>query len=143
MVGVVAHVRTESLETDPLPQVYWSYHQWTQGRMVMAVRTIVDYAESKGLTDRVEILGFVDHHRSVDWAKSVGATVINLSLAVFNLLPIPGLDGGRMLLSTIVALRGRPFKPGQEEQFHFFGVMAVLALIVLITFRELSALYTG
>jgi D-citramalate synthase len=43
-----------------------------------AVRTIVDYAESKGLTDRIEILGFVDHNRSVDWARSVGATVINL-----------------------------------------------------------------
>ncbi len=43
-----------------------------------AVKTIVDYAESKGLTDRVEILGFVDVHRSVDWARSVGARVINL-----------------------------------------------------------------
>ena len=43
-----------------------------------AVKTIIDYAESKGLTDRVEILGFVDVNRSVDWAKSVGARVINL-----------------------------------------------------------------
>ena len=43
-----------------------------------AVKTIVDYAESKGWTDRIEILGFVDGNRSVDWAKSVGARVINL-----------------------------------------------------------------
>jgi (R)-citramalate synthase len=43
-----------------------------------AVRGIVDYAESKGLTDRVEILGFVDLNRSVDWAASVGVRVINL-----------------------------------------------------------------
>ncbi len=43
-----------------------------------AVKTIIAYAESKGLTDRVEILGFVDFNRSVDWAKSVGARVINL-----------------------------------------------------------------
>jgi (R)-citramalate synthase len=43
-----------------------------------AVKTIIDYAESKGLADRVEILGFVDVNRSVDWAKSVGARVINL-----------------------------------------------------------------
>jgi D-citramalate synthase len=43
-----------------------------------AVKTIVDYAESKGWTNRVEILGFVDANRSVDWAKSVGARVINL-----------------------------------------------------------------
>jgi D-citramalate synthase len=43
-----------------------------------AVKTIVDYVESKGLTDRVEILGFVDVNRSVDWARSVGVGVINL-----------------------------------------------------------------
>jgi D-citramalate synthase len=43
-----------------------------------AVRSIIDYAESKGMTDRVEILGFVDMNRSVDWAASVGARVINL-----------------------------------------------------------------
>src|SRR3954464_14083446 len=43
-----------------------------------AVRTIVDYAESKGMTDRIEILGFVDVHRSIDWAESVGVRVINL-----------------------------------------------------------------
>jgi D-citramalate synthase len=43
-----------------------------------AVRTIIDYVESKGMTDRVEILGFVDVNRSIDWARSVGACVINL-----------------------------------------------------------------
>ena len=43
-----------------------------------AVKTIIDYVESKGMTDRVEILGFVDVNRSIDWARSVGARVINL-----------------------------------------------------------------
>lgn len=97
-----------------------------------------------------EIAGPVGIVSMVDQARRVGiapvillAAVINFSLAVFNLLPIPGLDGGRMLLATVVAIRRRPFAPGQEEQFHFFGVMAVLALLVLITFRELSGLFAG
>lgn len=97
-----------------------------------------------------EVAGPVGMVSMVGQAAQVGiapvlllAALINFSLAVFNLLPIPGLDGGRMLLATVVAARGRPFRPGQEEAFHFVGIMAVLALIVLITVQELGGLLGG
>lgn len=44
VIGVVAHVRTETLESDPLPQVYWNTRQWAQDRMAIAVRTLLDPA---------------------------------------------------------------------------------------------------
>ena len=97
-----------------------------------------------------DIAGPVGIVNAVNEARQIGiipvlalAALINLSLAIFNLLPIPGLDGGRMLLTTITALRGKPFRPGQEEMIHFLGVMAVLAFMVLITFNELSGLFRG
>lgn len=97
-----------------------------------------------------EVAGPVGMVSAVNQAAQVGiapvlmlAALINLSLAVFNLLPIPGLDGGRMLLATVVAVRRRPFRPGQEETIHFIGIMAVLALILLITFNELGGIIRG
>jgi len=92
----------------------------------------------------VGIVGMVNQATHVGFASVLFlAALINFSLAVFNVLPIPGLDGGRMLLASVVAVRGRPFKPGQEEQLHFIGIMAVLALIVLVTVHEISGLLHG
>lgn len=68
------------------------------------------------------------------------AGIINFSLALFNLLPIPGLDGGRILLAAVVALRGQPFKPGQEEFVNFLGIALLMLFVVLISFGEVSDL---
>ena len=43
-----------------------------------AVAQIIRWAESEGLADRVEVLGFVDYQRSVDWIRDAGGQVINL-----------------------------------------------------------------
>ena len=68
------------------------------------------------------------------------AGIINFSLALFNLLPIPGLDGGRIVVAAVVALRGRPFKPGQEEFVNFVGFALLMLFVVLITFGEVGDL---
>jgi len=71
------------------------------------------------------------------------AAVINFSLAFFNLLPIPALDGGRIVMSIIVAIRGKPLPPGREEMIHFVGFAILITFMVLVTFSELSDLFTG
>jgi regulator of sigma E protease len=56
----------------------------------------------------------------------------------------PGLKGRpRMLLYGIAAIRGRPFKPGQEATIHFIGYAALFTLIILITVNELGGLLGG
>ena len=59
--------------------------------------------------------------------------LISLSLAVINLLPIPALDGGRILFVLVEALRGKPLDRKLEAYIHAFGFMVLMTLILVVT----------
>ena len=55
--------------------------------------------------------------------------LISISLGLVNLLPIPALDGGRLLFLLIEAVRGRPLDPEKEGLIHFIGFALLILLI--------------
>ena len=57
---------------------------------------------------------------------------IAVNLAVFNILPIPSLDGARMVFTTIEWIRGKPINRNIEAQIHFWGLMVLLVFVVII-----------
>ena len=64
--------------------------------------------------------------------------VISLSLAVFNLLPIPALDGGRLLFVGIEKLRrGKTIPAHVEQYFHLAGFVFLIGLILFITYFDI------
>lgn len=64
--------------------------------------------------------------------------IISLSLAVFNLLPIPALDGGRLLFVGIEALRsGKPVTPRIENAIHATGFALLILLILFISYFDI------
>lgn len=65
--------------------------------------------------------------------------IISLSLAIFNLLPIPALDGGRLLFVGIEALRGgKPVSPKVENAIHAAGFAFLIGLILFITYFDIT-----
>jgi regulator of sigma E protease len=58
-------------------------------------------------------------------------------LAVANMLPLPALDGGRLLFVLIEAIRGRRIPPEREGLIHLVGMVVLLSLMVLISFYDL------
>ena len=66
------------------------------------------------------------------------AAAISVALAFTNLLPLPALDGGRLVFVLIEAIRGRRIAPEKEAVVHFAGMMFLLALAVLITIQDVS-----
>jgi regulator of sigma E protease len=59
--------------------------------------------------------------------------LLSVSLGIFNLLPIPALDGGRILFSLIEALRGKALTPEVEERIHTITFLLLIALFIFIT----------
>ncbi|MCA9852434.1 MAG: site-2 protease family protein, partial [Dehalococcoidia bacterium] len=69
------------------------------------------------------------------------AALLSLSLAFFNVLPIPGLDGGRALFIFIEILRGgRRISPEREGLVHLAGMALLLAFAVVITGFDIDRL---
>ena len=89
---------------------------------------------------------------SVDEASSYGLSAVILmlmqltillsaNLGVMNLLPIPALDGGRLVFLIIEAVRGKPIDKEKEGMVHMVGMMLLLALMVLILFNDVRKLF--
>ncbi|MGN0621450.1 MAG: M50 family metallopeptidase [Porcipelethomonas sp.] len=62
---------------------------------------------------------------------------ITINLGIFNLLPIPGLDGGRLIFLFIEAVRRKPVKPEHEGAVHLIGMALLMLLIIAVTFGDI------
>lgn len=65
---------------------------------------------------------------------------ITINLGVFNLLPIPALDGGRLLFLLIEAVRRKPVNPKYEGYVHAAGFALLMLLVVVVTFNDITRL---
>lgn len=65
--------------------------------------------------------------------------LISVNLGLFNLLPIPGLDGSRILFLLVEAVRGKPFK--KEGYVHAIGMLLLFALMIWINIRDILRLF--
>lgn len=74
------------------------------------------------------------------WWFPILSVIASLSagLGVANLLPIPGLDGGRIIFVLIEVIRGRRVSPQMEGTIHLIGMAVLLSLVLAITFVDIS-----
>ena len=69
--------------------------------------------------------------------------ILSLYLGIFNLLPIPALDGSRLIFLGIEGLRGKPIDPAREGMVHFIGFAMLFILMIAVTYNDILRLIKG
>lgn len=70
------------------------------------------------------------------------AVLLSVNLGVMNLLPLPALDGGRLLFLLIEVVRGKPIPPEKEGVVHFIGFVALMVLTVFVFYNDLVKIFS-
>jgi regulator of sigma E protease len=69
------------------------------------------------------------------------AAILSINLAIMNLLPLPALDGGRLLFLGIEAVRGKPIDPQKEGFVHFVGFAFLMLLMIVVTWNDIHQFF--
>ena len=69
------------------------------------------------------------------------ALTLSISLGIMNLLPLPALDGGRLVFLLIEAVRGKPIPPEKEGMVHLGGMMALMVLMALVFVNDITKFF--
>ncbi len=132
----------ETLSSSVFEVKYWICNTVESLRMLVTGRVGVN--DLSGPVGIVKIMG--DTYES---GQSEGGTAMALlslvnfsiflsaNLGIMNLLPIPGLDGGRLVFLLIEAVRGKKVAPEKEGFVHFIGLVALMALMVFVMFNDI------
>lgn len=67
--------------------------------------------------------------------------MLTINLGIFNLLPLPALDGGKIFFLLIELVRGKPVPPEKEGMVHTIGLLLLLALTVVIFFNDIMKIF--
>jgi len=125
-LGGVALVEMSTMMIDGLRQLFGNKEMLEQTMGPVGIISTVSRDVSQGM-DMV-----------MNWI-----VIISLNLGIMNLLPVPGLDGGRLLFLTYEGIFRKPIPTDKEAIVHLIGLLLVLAFLVFITFKDVANIFTG
>lgn len=140
-IGITQAVKT--------PNVFYSLYLGVKETAYFSVNMISILAKMFTKEVPLELTGPVGMVDMVDTAMSYGfinilyfAALLSINLAIFNLLPIPSLDGSKVLFVLLEKLRGKPIPPEKENMVHLVGIVCLMALALFVTYQDILKLFS-
>lgn len=117
------------------------------GDLISGTYHLNDLSGPVGIVDAIgDVIENETKQSSIDWQALWNrilsmAAFITINVGLFNLLPLPALDGGRLIFLLIEAVTRHPVKPEHEGMVHFIGIILLLLLMVIVTFNDIRKLF--
>ena len=137
------------IETVPETFLGGFRHSWelcvnASGAIIDALKKLVTTGE--GLEDTMGPVGIVSEVSKQVRQDGMEAfiwllTVLSINLGLMNLLPIPGLDGSRLVFGLVEVVRRRPVPAEKEAMVHLVGMVFLFGLMLFFTFRDVMRIF--
>ncbi|MBP7072417.1 MAG: RIP metalloprotease RseP [Clostridia bacterium] len=99
---------------------------------------VVGKADANEVSGPISILVYINEAAKAGFIKVLYLTaLISLNLGILNLLPLPALDGGRLLFLFIELIRRKPLPAEKEGMVHFVGLVALMALSLFLMYKDI------
>lgn len=147
-IGMQEGFRVETVRHSPWKAAWlgvrevWATIVLTVMGFVQMFQGAISPKELTGPVGIFQISGIVAQTGVVNLMRFTGFLSVNL--CILNLLPIPGLDGGRIALILLEKLRGgKRMAPQQESLIHFLGLMLIMAFMLMVSYFDILRLSSG
>lgn len=149
MFGIVNNSYVELKGLDGLKYAWYEVRSGvitTYKSLAMLIQGKVARTEVAGPVGMANIVGDI-YEETKDSPMDVFVNMLNIimllsvNLGILNLLPIPALDGGRLVFLLIELVRGKPVPPEKEGIIHFIGFVFFMILMVVVFFNDISNIF--
>lgn len=149
-IGGNSNYRTKGNSLDILKYSAYEVKYWidlTFSSLKMLFQGKLTLNDMSGPVGVVDMIGETYEESKSDGAFYVWLNMLNMAilltanLGVMNLLPIPALDGGRLVFLIVEALRRKRMDPETEGKIHFAGLMALMLLMVVVLFNDVRKIF--
>ncbi|SDH22000.1 regulator of sigma E protease [Planococcus glaciei] len=144
-VGVIGVLYRSPLEKDFLGSFAYGAEQtvfWFKeifrllGMLVTGQFTIDALSGPVGIYKTTEEVAKYGIFTLMSWAG-----MLSINLGIMNLLPLPALDGGRLMFFIIEGVRGKPVDRQKEGMVHFVGIMLLMLLMIVVTWNDIQKFF--
>ncbi len=146
-IGAGLHQQFEMVSVDLGPGqalAYGAARTWEMSifSLKMLGKMITGSLSWKNLSGPVAIADYAGQSAAIGWFAYVGfMALISVSLGVLNLLPVPVLDGGRLVYYALEALKGSPLSERFRQVSQQVGLVMIVGLMIVALFNDLTRLF--